>query len=238
MSNLVYTCFQNDIKLLRVWIDYYSKFFDRIHILCFGTKQEYLDELDIKGIEYEVIADENLKDEEIMKSLQPEIAINLVKEKQIEFLKDNIWVLYCNIDEFLVTSKRYKDLKDLMANLKKDYINCLAYDVIKVDGEGIIDYTTPILNQRKFWVKNENYNKIILSKIPLSWNSGSHQIANVSDNESKVFKNKGLYLVHLKHIDPDRKDSDLGPHYSKIETNNYPKDHPSLRYIPKWIKKF
>ena len=226
MRALVYTVLINDMKLFRVWYNYYSKYFDAIHVLCYGTKKEYQKQLKkLKNTTIEYVADEVNRPEDI---------IHFLKEKQITFFEKYDWVLYCNLDEFLITKpSKFKDLRDLMKTYKKDYIHAIAYDIVKTPCELPIDYSRPILAQRKNWVKNTDYNKIILSRVPLNWNAGTHQIDSISGEESKCFKNKGLYLVHLKQIDHERQDDDLGPHYA-IKPEEYRGDKAEL--IPNFIK--
>jgi hypothetical protein len=138
-----------------------------------------------------------------------------IKDKQVEFLKDNEWVLFTNCDEIVAADPRkYKDIREFMEKVKDDYVPCEAFDVLQDKGEPPLDYDMTLLAQRKFWIKNINYNKIILSRVPLDWNEGQHQIKYDGGEESKGFKDTGLYLIHLKFADKPSPDRDLGPFQS------------------------
>ena len=232
MSFLAYTVVQNDMILLDVWIRYYSRYFDKLHVLAYGTDPKYLVHLDIlkktRNLDYDYFED-TVKEH----PLQADITINTVREHQRKFLGENEWVLYSNIDEFLIADpKRFSDLNDIMKNHGGNWIHAVAYDVIQTHDEGPLDYRLPILKQRSTWRKNIHYNKILLSRVPLDWNAGTHQISGVSDNESKELHNIGLILVHLKHADRDSKIRDLGPHV----TSNWDQPDTSKEPIPEFIK--
>ena len=119
---------------------------------------------------------------------------------------------------------------DFMDRCKKPLVHCIAYEVVQID-EPAINTSLPIFKQRKYWVKNINYNKIILSQVPLEWNAGQHQIEAVEGDESKLFLNEGLYLLHLKHIGLGERF--LGPFTSKSGQGFKMEDK---KLIPEWIK--
>lgn len=164
------------------------------------------------------------------------------QKKQAEFLalpNEYDWVLFSNCDEFIVAkSWKYKDLRDLMEKTDRDWVACEGYEVIQVEGEKPIDFSKRYLRQRKYWIKNYNYNKIILSKVYLDWVDGAHKLANMTDDESRAFKNTGLYLVHLKHADlnPTGK-RDLGPYLTHPDPNIIMHWLDKKERIPKYIRR-
>ena len=166
-----------------------------------------------------------------------------IQKKQAEFLaipNEYDWVLYSNCDEFVIAkSWKYKDLKNFMdRNLHHNWIACEGYDVIQVEGEKPIDYSKPYLRQRKYWIKNFNYNKIILSRVYLDWVDGTHKLAKMTDDESRAFKNTGLYLVHLKHADlTPTGERDLGPHLTNPDPNIMDHWLDKKERIPKYIRR-
>ncbi len=85
--------------------------------------------------------------------------------------------------------------------MREYVIPCVRYDVNQHGGEKPLDYTKPILAQRKYWLRNRNYNKIILSKTPLVWDQGQHRTTDMHQNQSMAIEDTGLLLVHLKHAD-------------------------------------
>ena len=237
-KNIAFTAWQNDRIILKLWVKYYSQYFDELLVLCFNTQKKYLPFLEgltkKYNFRYEIV--EKYKGDNIDGA--PSVFLGLVKDKQEELLKEYKWVLFANCDEIIVADKKYGTLKDLMdkSPQKKLLWICEGYEVIQVRGEKPIDYSKSYFNQRKYWVKNHNYNKIILSKITLNWTVGLHKIEGLSDDESTAFKNTGLYLIHLKHVDLETK-RDFGPSISPLDPNI---ENHWLKYkkpIPDWIKK-
>lgn len=237
-KNIVFTMWQNDLVALKLWLKYYSQHFDKLFILCFNTKKKYISELNDLKRQYEF-------DFEIVEEFEgdkidgdPNVALGLVKYWQRRFVNEYDWVLFANIDEILVPIGD-KSLKNLMVISPKDkwiYI-CEGYEVIQIKGEKPIDYSKPYFKQRKYWIKNPAYNKIILSRISLDWNAGLHQIQGISEDESKAFKKTGLYLIHLKHADLQAKDRDFGPRISPLNPNIEQHWLDRKEKIPEYIKR-
>lgn len=239
MKTVAFTLWQNDWTLLRLWFNYYHKQFDDIFVICHATNKKYFSRLDQVKQRYNF--DYSYTSEEIT---DPQRAVETFREKQKNLLTKYDWVLFSNCDEFIIPDpKLAKDLKQLMKKTKKDWIACTAYDVVQVEGETSIDYSKPFLKQRKYWARNKNYNKILLSRVPLKWDQGMHRIEEVSAVESKKIDNTSLYLIHTKHADwamygdPER---DLNPpgnfHFEPwvvkaIEEKTYTE-------IPKYLKRF
>ena len=125
-----------------------------------------------------------------------------------------------------------------MKESNKDWVACEGYEVIQVDGERPISYSKSYFKQRKYWIRNRNYNKILLSKVYLDWVDGMHKLAKMTDEESKAIKNTGLYLVHLKHADlkPTRK-RDFGPHQTTLDSNIMEHWRKYKKLIPEQVRK-
>jgi hypothetical protein len=233
MKTAAFTIWFNDLPMLDLWLKYYSKYFDDLYVICSATKDEYVPFLEERKKKY------NLNYERVGDLSDTRIANEKVKETQIKLLENHEWVIYSNLDEIIATNpKKYSDLKDFMNRYKRDWLHCFAYDVIEWE-EPPIDFTKPILQQRKYWVKNYNMNKVLISRVPLKWNEGQHQIEEIPAEESKKLKNKGLYLIHLRHFnleDDDKNPRDFGPfmHGPSIFVLERRKD--SRLVIPAWVK--
>lgn len=195
MPNLAYTIVFNDFVILELWLKYYSRFFEDLFVIADDTN---IDDPEFKRL----LATYKFKFEWIPLEIDPSTLLGTVRAKQCEFLQDHEWVLYTNCDEYLVPSQ-YKDLGELMEKCELPYISCEAFDVFQDDGEKPIDFAKPYLKQRKYWFKNNSYNKTVLSRVPLEWVPGCHRTGNMSDEDQKNIKDTGLYLVHLKYADMD-----------------------------------
>ena len=132
--------------------------------------------------------------------------LSFMSEKQVELLKDYDWVLHTDLDEFIIADPlKYEDLKDFMSKTQSKQTFCEGYEIFKRIGQPPLDYSKPILEQRKYWWRDKSgsYNKPLLSRIPTRWVHGFHYIDVMSSDEVKAIKNTGLYLVHLKHVEHD-----------------------------------
>ena len=221
--------------MLNLWIKYYKRYFTKLFVVKWNTKPKYngyFRKLEKVGIESEFVSKEDI----LRYGNAAGIRIYLQK-KQVEFFStpnEYDWVLFTNCDEYLITTPKHKDLKDLM-QINKDYINCTGYDVIQVEGENDLNFKKPILKQRKYWIKNNNYNKILLSRVPLDWVDGLHKLGNMTDDESRKLRNQGLYLVHLKHADLNAK-RDFGPEIGHHDPNITQHWLKFKKKIPEYIK--
>lgn len=208
MRTIAFTFIQNDMVILDLWVRYYSQYFDDLLVFCSATKPKYDQTLEEMNEKYG-LQRVNLPADEY----DATTANLLIKEKQKELLKDYTWVLYCNVDEYLVTDPdKYRDLKELMSKTRKRWVNCVGYEVLQEADEPVLDYSKPILRQRKSWLKNYQMNKVILSKIELDWEEGQHYVRGLHNGfESECLQDVGLLLVHLRHADLNATGRDFGP---------------------------
>ena len=113
-----------------------------------------------------------------------------------------------------------------------------VFEIIQAEDEKPIDYQRPILTQRRYWLKNDNYNKVLLSRVPLEWNEGLHQLIQMPYEVAKEFKNTGLFMLHLKYTDLQCVvDKDLGPMRSHLEPKIMNHDPKDRQRIPKRIRR-
>src|SRR3990167_1198053 len=211
MPNAAFTLVQNDMVILKLWCSYYSKYFEKLYVIGNDTKDGYGD---LKGLKQEF----NINYERIPFAGNSDETLSIVKNKQKELLKEYEWVLYSDCDEFIVADpKLYKDLKVFMSAYPNDKVYCEGYNILQMDDENKIDYTKPYLMQRTYWAKDIDYNKPLLSKVPLNWAPGCHREMEIPDTDGKKMTKTGLYLLHLKYADLSAEDRDLGP----IITNVY-----------------
>ena len=240
MKTLVYTVIQNDMVMLDLWLKYYSRYFDNLFVIKWMTKKRYDPYFKRLSKKYKIDFD-SMGKEDVLRYGANMGARIFIQKKQAEFLalpNEYDWVLYCNCDEILAPRKG-KNLRDFMKkNTHRKWVACEGYEVIQAEGEGPIDYSKPYLRQRKYWIKNFNYNKIILSRVYLDWVDGTHKLAKMTDDESRAFKNTGLYLVHLKHADLNPKGKrDFGPFKTNPDPNIMQHWLDKKEPIPEHIRK-
>ena len=236
MRTVVFSFVQNDMALLELWLSYYRRHFDDLKIYCFNTKEKYIPRLNrLKKkykMEYEFL--EEFKGDKIDGT--PSVFLGFVREKQIELLREYDWVLVCNLDEIIVPKRGM--FEELMRRRLEEWVAIPSegYEVIQTKREKPIDYNKSYFKQRKYWIKNNNYNKILLSRIPILWSAGLHKIDTMTDEESKNIKNTPLYLVHLKHADLEAK-RDFGPYRASLDPNIVEHWGKYKKPIPKQIRK-
>lgn len=177
-----------------LWLSYYSKYFDDLYVFSCGTPDGFFDEFHEK-YKFTVIVVED--------EIYGLGSHDAVFKKQEELIKENDWTLYTDMDEYVIPDPEvYKDLKDYMLKSRVKQPYCEGFEVFKSAGENDIDWSQPILQQRKKWVKDAtgSYNKPALSKIKSDWVLGFHKLSDMADTDVKLIDNTGLYLAHVKHI--------------------------------------
>jgi hypothetical protein len=130
-----------------------------------------------------------------------------VFQKQRDLFTDHTWVLYSDADEMVVPDpSKYDGLRHFMDKCEDDQTFCEGYDVFQNDGEYPLDYRQPLLQQRKWWARDEtkSYHKPLLSRVPTKWVEGFHYELVLGQSHIEQITSTGLYLVHMKHADPSR----------------------------------
>lgn len=212
MPNAAFTLVQNDLIVLEQWLKYYVNIFETIIVIGNGTKEEYGELEDLKK-QYK------FKFERVTYAGNSDLTLSIVKAQQVKLLKKHKWVLYSDCDEFVVADPAmYKDLPQFMREFKKDKVYCIAYNVLQMPDEPDIDYSKPYLYQRKYWAKDNRYNKPLLAKSPINWAPGCHREIDIPDIESKKKESEGLLMLHTKYADlVGIEKHDLGPTRTNIE---------------------
>ncbi len=228
MKKAAFTVWFNDLVILDVWIRYYKKEFDLYVII---DQPKHLDEIakrEAEGIKF-------IRGEQMESVL---CANEKIKEVQKDLLKDYDWVLFSNCDEIFVPDPKYKSFDELIKDKDSDYIASEAFEIVEWN-EPPIDFTKPLLKQRKYWMKNYHMNKITLSRVPLNWTKGQHRLEETTDQDTESYCDIGLYLLHLRHInlqDDGNNPRDFGPFLHP--PHNHVLTHLELQKcpMPEWVK--
>jgi len=182
-QSAVFTIVKNESKFLPVWLNYYHKFFDfkDIYIIDNGSVDGSTDNLPC-----------NVEKIESHYSFDVYWLCDTVKDKQAKLLKEYPIVLFTEVDEIVVPKRQhFENCLD-----KHPTINCVAFEVChdpKTEPE--INWETPLLRQRKYWLRDDRYDKPLLSKTPVKWVPGFHRC------DSPSFHNNTMTLIHLRKID-------------------------------------
>lgn len=198
MKRVIITFEHDSSTYSGLWREYYSKFFDEVKVV------------DIN----DVIREDWAATYSIMNLLQEEY-----------FMKYDM-IVYADIDEFLIPDPdKYKDLGDYLDQVREDVVRCTGYNVIQSEQEDELDFSKPILKQRKYWGHDEFYDKYVVLTRPQVYIS-NHSIDNprvpVSD----------LVMVHLRDADiktAKQRSESLGREY---DMNSLKRRREDLTLIP------
>ena len=120
------------------------------------------------------------------------------------------WVVFADNDEIIYHKN---GLGPYIDALESEYATCRGYDIIQsirtecvkrgqdrinLFTEDALDWTKPLLGQRKYWQANTIYNKTPITSIDFTWSKGQHRC-----DRSDTKNNTGLLLLHLKQVDYD-----------------------------------
>ena len=232
MLNAAFTLVQNDMVILNLWLSYYSKYFDYLVVIGNGTKESY-GKLEPLKEKYDFYF------ERIDFAGNSESTLDICKRKQKELLEKYNWVLYCDCDEFIVADpKKYMDLRVFMDAYPAEKCYCEGFNVLQVENEQPINFAFPYLSQRKYWSKDIDYNKPLLSKVPLNWAPGCHREMEIPDTDGKKIADTGLFLHHLKYADLKYKEPrDLGPTFTNLDHGKITEGMKIKQEIPQNIRR-
>lgn len=205
VSKAIITIVQNGNQFLPIWYRYYSKDFDSkdIYIFDYGTTDGSLD-----GINANIIKVENHSVEVVPQGNK------LINELKAKLLQQYGYVVYADYDEII----HYEGGWEKLLALKKDYYTTQGYEIVQNRAvEGPIDWSRPILEQRSYWYRCEQYDKSLITRINFNWAMGNHSVSMPriieKRNGDKVVSRReennilrtnhvpGLYLLHLHKVD-------------------------------------
>ncbi len=187
-KSAVFTIVKNESFFLPIWLKYFSKHFEQsdIYILDHQSDDGSTDNLSVTVVP---ITNDLYFDHYWL--------VEQVQNFQHELLKSYDYVLFCESDELIVPdSRKFSGLQEYIQSFQLDVIAGAGYELIHIPSEEPpIDLEVPILQQRKFWFRNDRYGKPVITRIPLSYELGFH-----SASECKV-RDENLILLHLHRLD-------------------------------------
>ena len=185
----VFTIVKNEYYFLPKWINHYSKFFDKkdIYILDHESNDGSTDNLNvnIKRIIHNLAFDHQW-------------LVDTIQNFQKELLEKYECVIFAESDELLYSLD--KDLNLIIDDFLKvndPYITGIGYEIIQdIENEKFLNDTEEIILNRNYWFRHPLYDKTLISKVPLRWQWGFHDIIGAPKNFSF-----NLYLAHLHRCD-------------------------------------
>ncbi len=186
----VFTIVKNENYFLPIWLKHYKKYFDNsdIYVLDHQSNDGSTSNLDVN---LEIVINELSFDHQWL--------VDTVQNFQSKLLTNYESVLFAESDELIYTlDKPLNDVIDDFLNDDKVYVQtCVAKEVVENIGiEDELNVGDHIFEKRNQWYDHPLYHKTLLSKIPLVWEWGFHNIKNERPN-----KKYNLQMVHLHRCD-------------------------------------
>lgn len=127
-------------------------------------------------------------------------------------LRSYEWVLFSEVDELVLPDPRrslpWGHLAHYLAYNPEveelDSIGAVGYEVVQQPGEKPLDRSRRPLAQRGYWYQSAIYSKTLLTRVPLEWGPGFHQVWIYGGATGRVLTPAppdGLILVHLHKVD-------------------------------------
>jgi hypothetical protein len=188
-KSAVFTIVKNEDYFLPIWIKHYKKYFDEsdIYILDHQSDNGSTNNLTVNVIP---VINELAFDHQWL--------VDTVQNFQKELLEKYECVVFAESDELLYSIEKPLNLviEDLINNSNQDYITCIGHEVIEMRDEKSLTFKDEIFKNRNYWFKTYNYDKTLISKIPLNWCWGFHN----TNGKEKEFTH-GVHMVHLHRVD-------------------------------------
>ena len=195
MGNIAaFVMVRDEPEMLPVWLRYYTRFvnssdiyiFD--HSTCDGSIEEARRSFsfNLERLDHPVAYDIPWYTE-------------YVKAKQKELLQSYQVVIFAEVDEILWCPYGLDKLLKDFASGSESQLRALGHELLHLTHEKPMNFGKEIVSQRMYWSRAQLFDKTLISKIPLDWTGGFH---NVKGIEQPV-DGKNLRLMHLHYADID-----------------------------------
>jgi hypothetical protein len=185
----IFTIVKDEDYFLPIWLKYYSKYFDKqdIYVLDHNTIGDSTKNLNCNIIK--------LENDEVFNHIWLN---NTVKKFQVDLFENYEIVVFAEVDEILYSIKKpFDKIIDDFLESSDSHITCMGYEIVqKIGQEKDLKTEDSIAKNRKYWRHHPSYDKSLISKIPLDWDLGFHNIRNMGRNTLQ-----DLYMVHLHPVD-------------------------------------
>lgn len=188
----VFTIVKNEKYFLPIWLKHYKKYFENKDILILDhmSTDGSTSGLDVESIK---VHNPNGEDEVFDTSW----LLHTVKYFQAKLFEHYQSVLFTEVDE-LVYSLKIPLNKTIDNFLKSDsrFATCTGYEIVQNLKKEHALKSNEFVKERNYWIRAYAYNKTLLSKVPLDWKGGFHQI-----RSEEVDNSFDLFLCHLHRMD-------------------------------------
>ena len=194
----VFTITHNESVYLPIWLSYYSKYFESqdIYVLDHDStdgsieraRQQY--SFNCVKVHHDGVYNN-------------QFIISTMIGAQRELLERYNLVICSDTDELIMADPiTWPSLNAYLDNFSHDIIACNSRSIQQQRTEPAIDLTKGILSQRSVWFSEPNYNKVVVTRVPIIWNSGYGAIDNSGVPYDIPIDNE-LVLLHMARMDFD-----------------------------------
>jgi hypothetical protein len=214
-KSAIFTIVKNENYFLPIWIKHYKKYFDEsdMYVLDHQSNDGSTDNLSVNVVP---VINELAFDHQWL--------VDTVQNFQKDLLEKYECVVFAESDELLYSTEKPLNevIGELINNPSQDFITCQGYEVIEMKGEISLTPEDEIFKNRNYWFKTTNYEKTLISKIPLNWCWGFHY----ANGKPKLFTN-GVFMAHLHRVDFEMM---LKRHEERAKKWNLKNDGPGVGF--------
>jgi hypothetical protein len=190
-----FTIAQDEDLGLHLWLEHYRKYAPTadLYILDHESKGSYALTLQALAAEYGAV----VVPVKNGTSFNYGWLVETVRRFQQFLLSSYRWVCFSEIDELVWFAPG--TLEDCVTKSHSQFMRAAGMNVVhKRDEEPDINWTAPVLKQRKYWYQSTKYSKICLAARPVQFGYGFHTAHNVPSVLPPVSE---LFLLHLHQAD-------------------------------------
>ena len=213
------------------WLKYYCQFNFDVYVVNLSDKQK---DLPTYGYKFEEI---KLKELGVVGTGDyHDLCVNAIQEQQKRLLKKYDYVVYTDLDEFIIANPdKYKDFEDYVKKVKRKEVTCSGKEIIQHKDELAMEWNKPWMKQRKHWWPHSAHYKTAISKVPQKFVWGFHYpksfIAKAAKCELGIkdyiqkIADPDLIMVHTRFIDAEE--------FERLKTKREGADTPFYKFVSK-----
>jgi hypothetical protein len=177
----------NEAVFLPIWLNYYSRFVPpgSIFVIDHSSTDGSTSRDGFVRVPVQHATDDDFWRVEVVQGLQHEL------------LRRYDAVLATDVDEIVAPDPEWGTLGEYIERFDEEFVTCIGYEVLHMrDAEPAFDPRRPVLDQRSHWYRNPGYDKPLLSRVPLRWGPGFHQLVDGARR-----RDPRLRMIHLHRMD-------------------------------------
>ena len=188
-KSAIFTTVKNEKIFLPIWLKYYQKYFSNEDIYILDHYSNDGSTLDLP-VNVKLVENDYVNDHDWL--------VKIAEDFQRDLLKDYECVLFAESDEILYSlEKSFDQTIDEFIESDNLYTTFSGFSVIQnLENESPIRPGDRIFEKRNWWYKDSAEDKTLMSKVPLDWSWGFHNLKGRNNNY-----HKDCYIAHLHRFD-------------------------------------